>query len=129
MRASAVVNCQRMVEAPALRRPAQAAPGPGGARPLQRPAVAEPPAQALPLRDAQLKLRHWCASCRFGRVVDLQLLHQAPRLGGREASGEGGRGMGVELVQHQHDLLGGVMDIDELLDPGGEAQPGPLLTD
>ncbi len=37
--------------------------------------------------------------------------------------------MGVELVQHQHDLLGGVMDIDELLDPGGEAQPGPLLTD
>ena len=49
-------------------------------------------------------------------VVDLQALQQAPGLGRIECFVESSRGVSVEIVHYQHDLLGvGVMDIDQLL--------------
>jgi hypothetical protein len=48
--------------------------------------------------------------------VDLQLLSDAPGLGRGERLIQGSRGMGVEVVQNQNDLLGlRVVQINQLL--------------
>ncbi len=51
------------------------------------------------------------------RVMDLQSLSNPARFGGREGFVERGGYVRVEVVHHQHDLLGsGVVHIDELID-------------
>ena len=63
-------------------------------------------------------------------VVDLQLAGQALGPGRRKCLVERRRGVGVELIEHQHDpLRRGIVDIDQLLDAVGEVAPGPLDTD
>src|SRR5258708_6821962 len=52
----------------------------------------------------------------FGRVMDFQFLHQPTRVGWWEHFIQGRRGMRIQVIQHQHELLSmGIVDIDQFL--------------
>jgi hypothetical protein len=61
----------------------------------------------------------------LGRVVQLQPVGQPLGLGRRERRIQRRRGVGVEVVLDQHDLLGiGVVDVDQLLDGSAPSRCG-----
>src|SRR3954469_4186416 len=69
--------------------------------------------QTLASEHAQLDLGHVQPRAVFGCVMNLQLTSDAPGLGGGERFIQGGGGMGIKVVQNQHDLLGlRVVDVD-----------------
>ncbi len=56
----------------------------------------------------------------FGSVVDFQLLDQSTGLCWGKGLIQGGRRMGIQIILHQHDLLGGgILHIDEVADEVG----------
>src|SRR3990172_2176904 len=67
--------------------------------------AAEPPAQAVTAEHRKLALRHVQPGAVLRRVVPLEARGETPGFGGKEALVEGGGGVGVEIVGHQHDLL------------------------
>src|SRR5215218_1871497 len=72
--------------------------------------------QTLASEHTQLDLGHVQPRAVLGCVMNLQLTSDAPGLGRGERFIQGGGGMGVEVVQNQHDLLGlRVVDVDQLL--------------
>ena len=65
-----------------------------------------------------------------GRVMPLQALQDAPRLGRWEGLIERRRAVGVEVVQHQHDARGGGKGlVDQLAHGIGEVDGGALRGD
>src|SRR3954470_20543897 len=79
---------------------------PGGHLPLQLLPGLDPPGQALPGQHRQLDLRHVQPAPVLRRVVDLQLLGDPPGLLRRERLVERGQLVRVQVVHHQHHLLG-----------------------
>jgi hypothetical protein len=62
--------------------------------------------------------------------MDLQLVRQPFGLGGRESFVERAGGVRVEVIHHQHDLLGvRVVHVDQLFDAARPIQAGPPLGD
>ena len=60
--------------------------------------------------------------------MDLQLLHQTTGLSGSKGVIQGRRGMGGQVIHHQHDFLRlGVVDIDQFLDKMSPILAGFLL--
>src|SRR5215207_8069028 len=90
---------------------------PGHDLPLQRRLVGQPAIQALLGQHGKLDLGHVQPAPVLGGVVQLQLVGQPPGLRGRERRIQRRRRVGVEVVLHQHDLLGGrVVDVDQVFD-------------
>src|SRR6266496_4147045 len=90
---------------------------PGGDLAFQRRAVAQPAVQALLGEHAQLDLGHVQPAAVLGPVLDLQLVGKPFGLGGFGRLVQRRRGVGVEVVLHEHDGLGvGVVDVDQILD-------------
>jgi len=78
--------------------------------------VGDAPIQALASQKRELDLGHVQPRAVLGGVMNLQLTSDTPRLGRDERFIQGGGGMGVEVVQNEHDLLGlGVVEVDQLL--------------
>src|SRR6266536_3227697 len=90
---------------------------PGHDLPLQRQPIGHPPIQALLRQHAQPDLGHVQPAAMLGRVVQLEPVGQPLGLSRLERLVQRRRGVGVEVVLHQHDLLGiGVVDVDQVLD-------------
>src|SRR6266699_4645973 len=65
-----------------------------------------------------------------GRVVDFQFLHQPTRLSGREHLIQGCRGMRIQVIEYQYNLLRlRIVDIDHVLDEVRPVDLGPLSGD
>src|SRR5918994_6870757 len=78
--------------------------------------VGHTPIQTLAGKHRQLYLGHVQPRAVLWSVVYLQLRNDAPGLGRSERLIQGGRGMGVEVVHHQHYSLGlWVVDLYKLL--------------
>src|SRR5215210_1870032 len=78
--------------------------------------VGDAPIQTLAREHRELDLGHVQPRAELGCVVDLQLRSDAPGLGRDERFIQGGWGMGVEVVHHQHYSLGlWVVDLYRLL--------------
>lgn len=66
----------------------------------------------------------------FRRVMQFQLFQQTPGLSRREYLIEGGWSMGIQVIHHQHNLLGvRIVDIDHLPDEAGPIHFRPLGRD
>src|SRR5215213_2602079 len=83
-----------------------ACPLPGAALPSQRLLVRDAPREALSREHRELDLHLVQPRAVLGCVVELQLVHDAPRLCWLERLVEGGRGVGIEVVEHYPHLLG-----------------------
>src|SRR3954451_5021340 len=89
----------------------------------------QPSIQALPVHDADLCLRHVYPATVLGRVVELDLVQQSTRLGGRKRLVQARSVMRVQVVLHHLDLLGlGEVDFDQLLHAQGIVPPCTSLT-
>src|SRR5215210_2203181 len=75
-----------------------ACPLPGAALPSQRLLVRDAPREALPREHRELDLHLVQPRAVLGSVVELQLLHDAPRLSRLERLVERGRGVGIQVV-------------------------------
>src|SRR5690606_28108877 len=76
---------------------------PGLALAGERVGAPEAPAQTLALQCTELDLGHVEPARMLGRVVELQLLREAPCFVWAERLVERGRAVGAEVVQHQPD--------------------------
>src|SRR5215217_3710629 len=86
--------------------------------------------QTLASEHRELDLGHVKPRAVLGRVVDLKLRSDAPGFGRDERFIQGGGSMRVEVVHHQHDLLGlRVVQIDQLLYAMRPVELGPPLGD
>src|SRR5215210_208156 len=92
--------------------------------------VGDAPIQTLAREHRELDLGHVQPRAELGCVVDLQLRSDAPGLGRDERFIQGGWGMGVEVVHHQHYSLGlWVVDLYRLLYAVRPVDLGPPLGD
>src|SRR5580765_1284781 len=103
---------------------------PGGHFSDQRRLVTDPPVEALPGQHRQFRLGHVQPTAMFGGVVDLQLVDQSPGFGRREPLVQRRHLVRVQVVHHQHDLLGRrVLDVDQVADHLGEIDLGTAIRD
>lgn len=98
----------------------------GGEFDVEHGEVVDTAVEALAGECGQFDLGDGEPGAVFGGVVDLQALGQCERGGWVEGFVEGRDGVGVEVVHHQHDLLGfGVVDVEEPLDLPSPVDLGP----
>ena len=103
---------------------------PGGNLLLDGRAIGKSSFQALAGKHRQFNLDHIEPAPMFRCVVELQPLHETPGLRRGKDFVEGRRGMGIEVVQHDENLLGfGEVAIDERLHTAGKIWLGPSLCD
>src|SRR4051812_25957308 len=76
---------------------------PGGDLGGERGAVADAPAEALASKHRELQLGHVQPTAMDRGVVEVELPKDASGLGGRECLVEGGRGVRVQIVEHDAD--------------------------
>src|SRR3954451_7955616 len=101
---------------------------PGGHFLLDGRPVGQATVEALALQDAQLDLGHVEPTAMLGRVVDLQFVRQALRLGRRERLLQRGGRVSVQLIHHQgQDFRLGKVDVDQVLDTARPVDPRPLV--
>lgn len=73
--------------------------------------------ETLATQCAEFGLGHVQPAAMLGRRMDFPLVGQAFGFGGRNGGLQRRRGMDVQVVQHQHNLLGiGLADIHQVLD-------------
>src|SRR5712691_10448833 len=98
--------------------------------PLQRRPIGQAAVQALPGEHGKLDLGHVQPAAMLGGVVQLQPIGQPLGLGWLERLIQRRGGVGVEVVLHQHDLLGaGVVDLEQVLDAVCPVDAGAPVAD
>src|SRR5215203_360931 len=96
----------------------------------KRSLVGDAPIQTLASEHRELDLGHVQPRAVLWGVMDLQPLQQTPSFTRGERLIQSGRGMGVEIVQNQNDLLGiRVVQINQLLYALCPVDLGPPLGD
>ena len=87
----------------------------------------EPPIQALPVHDADLRFRHVEPTAMLGRVMKLDPVQQLPSLGGTESLVQAGPVVRIQVVLHQPNLdRPRVMHLGQLSNAGGIVPSGAM---
>ena len=96
---------------------------PGGHLPLGYLQGGQTLRQALPVQRREFNLGHVQLTGVLGGVMHLKPAAQPARLFHREALVKGGQGVRVEIIQHQHDLVGaGIVDTGKLTDKSAHSR-------